>query len=39
MSASGEEKMAMEAYIAGFICHFMLDSECHGYIAEKMAEE
>lgn len=38
MSASGEEKMAMEAYIAGFICHFMLDSECHGYIAEKMAE-
>lgn len=38
LAAQGEEKMAMEAYIAGFICHFMLDSECHGYIAEKMKE-
>lgn len=38
LSTEGEEKMAMEAYIAGFICHFMLDSECHGYIAEKMEE-
>lgn len=38
LAADGEEKMAMEAYIAGFICHFILDSECHGYIAEKMEE-
>ena len=38
LAADGEEKMAMEAYIAGFICHFMLDSECHGYVAEKMEE-
>lgn len=26
------------AYILGVICHFMLDSECHGYVNE-MAEE
>lgn len=38
LAAEGEEKAAMEAYISGFICHFMLDSECHGYIAEKMKE-
>ena len=24
------------AYILGFICHFMLDSECHGYIGDKI---
>lgn len=24
------------AYIYGFICHFVLDSECHGYIDEKI---
>jgi len=23
------------AYIVGFICHFMLDSECHPYVREK----
>ena len=28
----------MFAYIAGFICHFMLDTKCHGYIADKMKE-
>ncbi len=26
------------AYIYGFICHFALDSECHGYIDEKIEE-
>lgn len=26
------------AYIYGFICHFALDMECHGYIDEKIAE-
>ncbi len=24
------------AYIFGFICHFVLDSQCHGYIDEKI---
>ncbi len=27
----------MTAYIYGFICHFALDRECHGYIDEKIA--
>jgi len=26
---------ASRAYIAGFICHYMLDSECHPYIRQK----
>lgn len=26
------------AYIAGFICHFMLDSQCHPYIRQKENE-
>lgn len=26
------------AYICGFICHFTLDRECHGYIDKKIAE-
>ena len=26
------------AYIAGFICHFALDSECHGYIGRRIKE-
>lgn len=30
-----EGKEAAAAYVYGFICHFALDSECHGYI-EKM---
>lgn len=28
--------LAMRAYIYGFICHFVLDSECHPYVAEHM---
>lgn len=30
-------KEAALAYIYGFICHFALDSTCHGYIDEKIA--
>ncbi len=26
------------SYIAGFICHYMLDSECHPFIGQKEAE-
>lgn len=26
------------AYIMGFICHFMLDSSCHGYIGRMVGE-
>ena len=26
----------MFAYIAGFICHFILDTKCHGYITDRM---
>ncbi len=31
-----EKKEAHLAYIFGFICHFVLDSQCHGYIDEKI---
>lgn len=31
-----EKKEAHLAYIFGFICHFVLDSQCHGYIEEKI---
>lgn len=27
---------AMKAYIYGFLCHFLLDSSCHGYIQKKI---
>lgn len=32
---NAQDPAAARAYIYGFICHFALDSECHGYI-EKM---
>ena len=32
------DRDASLAYIFGFITHFMLDSACHGYVAEKMRE-
>ncbi|MGN0098402.1 MAG: hypothetical protein ACI38Y_03635 [Candidatus Methanomethylophilaceae archaeon] len=32
------DRSAGRAYLYGFICHFMLDSECHPYIEEKIAE-
>lgn len=28
----------LAAYAAGFLCHFALDSECHGYIGQRIAE-
>ncbi|MGN1235761.1 MAG: zinc dependent phospholipase C family protein [Christensenellaceae bacterium] len=28
-----------KAYLAGLLCHFVLDSECHGYIESKKTEE
>lgn len=31
-AAKEEEKDALAAYIAGFICHFSLDNACHGHI-------
>ena len=26
------------AYVMGFICHFMLDSSCHGYVTQMIGE-
>ena len=34
---NAKDPAAARAYIYGFICHFALDSECHGYI-EKMIQ-
>lgn len=31
-----EEKEAYYAYVYGFICHYVLDVFCHGYIDEKI---
>ncbi len=33
-----EENHAYLAYLYGFICHFVLDVACHGYIDEKIAK-
>lgn len=33
--AECDDKEAACAYIMGFICHFMLDSECHPFIRQK----
>lgn len=30
-------KSSYMAYVYGFICHFALDTTCHGYIGEKIA--
>ena len=35
---SQQQKQAKLAYLYGFICHFVLDSMCHGYVDEKIAE-
>jgi len=35
--SSAEDKRAAYAYLVGFICHFVLDSACHGYIENKIA--
>ena len=33
-----DEAAAMQAYLLGFICHFALDSVCHGYVEKKIEE-
>ncbi len=33
---SAENKDAALAYLAGFLCHYALDSACHGYIEKKL---
>lgn len=35
---SERNRMPLLAYTYGFLCHFVLDSTCHGYIAEKIQE-
>lgn len=35
-ASSQEEKDAAMAYAIGFICHFALDSECHGYVDDMV---
>lgn len=37
--SSHEDYAAACAYISGFICHFMLDSQCHPYIRQKEGKE
>lgn len=32
------ESTDLAAYAAGFLCHFALDSECHGYIGQRIAD-
>ena len=36
-STPAEEQGPMRAYLLGFLCHFALDSACHGYIEHKIA--
>ncbi len=33
----GGREEAERAYLAGFLCHFALDSACHGYVGEMVA--
>ena len=35
--AAFAEQDAAKAYLFGFVCHFALDSACHGYIENKIA--
>lgn len=35
--AAAADKDAALAYLLGFVCHFALDSACHGYIENKIA--
>ena len=35
--AAAVDKGAALAYLLGFVCHFALDSACHGYIENKIA--
>ncbi|MCD8382383.1 MAG: zinc dependent phospholipase C family protein [Clostridiales bacterium] len=34
--ASAENREGALAYLAGFLCHYALDSACHGYIEKKL---
>ena len=36
---SAQNKDAALAYILGFVTHYALDSECHGYVEEKRAKD
>ncbi|MCD8365711.1 MAG: zinc dependent phospholipase C family protein [Clostridiales bacterium] len=33
---AAEDKEAALAYLAGFLCHYTLDSTCHGYVEKKL---
>ncbi len=35
--AAAENRAGALAYLAGFLCHYALDSACHGYIEKKCA--
>ena len=35
--AESSQAAAMQAYLLGFVCHFALDSICHGYVEKKIA--
>ena len=35
--AAAADRAAALAYLFGFVCHFALDSACHGYIENKIA--
>jgi hypothetical protein len=37
--SSCEDYDAACAYVSGFICHFMLDTQCHPYIRQKESNE
>lgn len=34
--ASAEDREGALAYLTGFLCHYALDSACHGYIEKKL---
>ncbi len=36
--AQEDDQRPLLAYTYGFLCHFVLDSMCHGYVAQKMAD-
>ena len=35
--ANARDRQGALAYLLGFVCHFALDSACHGYIEKKIA--
>ncbi len=36
--AESSQAAAMQAYLLGFVCHFALDSICHGYVEKKISD-